>query len=101
MLIGEIVAPPAFDPKGTLEAAKPRLLGCYNEARANNPALRGKLKLRINVNEAGAAVAVDAEPGGSANDPGLVACIGDALKPLRFPRPGGTAIVTAPLVFRP
>jgi hypothetical protein len=101
VLIGDIVAPPGFDPKATLDAAKSQLLACYNESRATNPALRGKLRLRINVNEGGTAVSIDAEPGGSANDPGLIACIGEALKGLRFPKPGGTAIVTAPLVFRP
>ena len=101
VLIGDIVAPPPFDPKSTLETLKPALLACYNKARQSNPSLHGKLKLRINVNEAGSVLVVDAEPGGTAGDPALVACLSDAIKAVRFSKPGGMATVTAPLVFRP
>jgi hypothetical protein len=101
VLVGEVVAPPSFDPKGALDAAKPQLLLCYNQVRQNNPSLRGKLKLRINVNEAGAVLRVSAEEGGSANDPALVSCLGDALKVQHFPKPGGMATIVAPLIFRP
>src|SRR5580704_4253238 len=48
VLIGEIASPPSFDPKATLDTLKPQLLSCYNQARRSAPALRGKLKLRIN-----------------------------------------------------
>lgn len=101
VLIGEIASPPSFDPKATLDTLKPQLLSCYNQARRSAPALRGKLKLRINVNEVGTVLMVDAEPGGSAADPGLVACLSDAIKAAHFPKPAGMATVTAPLVFRP
>jgi hypothetical protein len=77
------------------------MLACYNKARQNNPSLHGKLKLRINVNEAGSVVLVDAEPGGTAEDPALVACLGEAIKAAHFSKPGGMATITAPLVFRP
>jgi hypothetical protein len=56
--------------------------------------------LQLRVNEAGAVVSTEASPGGQANDPGLLACIGDALKSVTFPKPGGTAVITVPLVFR-
>jgi hypothetical protein len=59
------------------------------------------VKLLIHVSEAGTCLGVDAEPGGAANAPTLVACLGDALKTSRFPKPGGSATVIAPLVFRP
>ena len=101
VLIGEIASPPSFDPKATLDTLKPQLLSCYNQARRSAPALRGKLKLRININEVGTVLMVDAEPGGSAADPALVACLGDAIKAAHFPKPAGMATVTAPLVFRP
>ena len=101
VLVGDIVSPPSFAPKATLDAAKPQLLDCYNQARQSTPSLHGKVTLRINVNEAGAVLLVDAAPGGSANDPGLVSCLGDALRSLKFPKPGGSAVVSAPLVFRP
>jgi hypothetical protein len=101
VLIGEIASPPKFDPKPTLDALKPELLSCYNRARQNNPSLHGKLNLRINVNEGGSVLLVDAEPGGTAADPALVACLGDAVKAAHFPKPPGMATITAPLVFRP
>lgn len=92
---------PSFDPKSTLDGAKPRLLSCYNQVRQTNTSLHGRLKLRINVNEAGTVLRVDAEEGGSANNPALTSCIGDAIKALRFPKPGGMATILVPLVFRP
>ncbi len=101
VLVGDVVAPPSFDPKSTLDSAKPRLLSCYNQVRQTNTSLHGRLKLRINVNEAGTVLRVDAEEGGSANDPALTSCVGDAIKALRFPKPGGMATILVPLVFRP
>ncbi len=101
VLVGEIAAPPHFDPKPTLDAAKHDLLACYDKARQANPGLRGKLKLVITVNEAGAVTRVDGETGAPAYDPTLIACIGEALKAAHFPKPPGLATVTAPLVFRP
>jgi outer membrane biosynthesis protein TonB len=101
VLVGDIPAAKAFDPKAVIDANKPAMLECYNRARASNPGLSGKLKLRIIVNEAGSVIAVEAEPGGSANTPTLVTCIGDTLKAAKFPKPGGNATVVAPLVFRP
>jgi TonB family protein len=101
LLIGDIVSPKSFDPKSTLVSLEPQFIACYNQARATTLGLRGKVKLLIHVNEGGTCVGVDAEPGGSANDPGLVACLGDAMKAAHFPKPGGSATVIAPLVFRP
>ena len=76
------------------------MVNCYNQARATNPSLHGKLRVRIVVNEGGTVINVDAEPGGTANDPTLVSCIGTAARAARFPKPGGTATVSVPLVFR-
>jgi hypothetical protein len=102
VLIGEIAGTPKFDPKSTLDGAKADLLECYRKARAVHPSLRGKVTLRIVVNEGGHAVNVEAEPGGTANDPALVACIADALRSnVTFQKPGGSATVIAPLVFHP
>ncbi|HLK38527.1 MAG TPA: AgmX/PglI C-terminal domain-containing protein [Polyangiaceae bacterium] len=101
VLLGDVAAPKGFDPTPTLVAAQQKLVACYNQARASNPALHGKLKLRIEVNELGAVLNVSAEPGGSANDPTLVACAGEGLKTVTFPRPPGTATLIVPMVFRP
>jgi len=100
VLIGDIVAPPSFDPKPAIVSAKSELLACYNKARQATPSLHGRLTLRINVNETGKVMLVDAAPGGSVDDPALVACLSDALKAVTFPKPAGLATVSAPLVFR-
>jgi hypothetical protein len=101
VLVGEIPSTKKFDPKATVEGSKPALVDCYNKARATTPDLSGKVKLLILVNGVGSVLKVDAEAGGSANDPKLVACIGEALKTVTFPKPGGMATIVAPLVFRP
>lgn len=102
VMIGEIAGTPKFDPKSTLEGAKDALLDCYAQARAGHPSLRGKVTLRIVVNEAGRVMNVETNPGGAANDPALVACIASALKAnVAFQKPGGSATVVAPLVFHP
>ncbi|HEY1697056.1 MAG TPA: AgmX/PglI C-terminal domain-containing protein [Polyangiaceae bacterium] len=102
VMIGDINAPKGFKPKPVIDALAGDLVHCYDEARAVTPDLRGKVTLRILINEAGAVLSVDAEPGGHANDPGLVSCVNDLMKAsAHFPKPGGTATVLAPLVFRP
>jgi len=101
ILFGEIAVPKGFDPKPTLDASSPALLSCYADARVNHPALRGKLRLRLVVNEGGHVVSVDADADGPAYDVDLVACMGKALRATAFPKPGGTAILVAPLVLRP
>jgi hypothetical protein len=98
--VGEVVAPPKFDPKAALNAMKPELGRCYDETRTLLQNLHGKLTLQLRINEDGGVTATDGVPGGTANDPGLIACIADAMKNVTFPRPGGTATVTVPLVFR-
>ena len=101
-MVGDINAPKGFNPKPVLQALSGDLVHCFNEARAVSPDLRGKVTLRIQVNEAGAVLSVDAVPGGHANDPGLVSCVNDLMKAsAHFPKPGGTATVLAPLVFVP
>ncbi|HEY6459280.1 MAG TPA: AgmX/PglI C-terminal domain-containing protein [Polyangiaceae bacterium] len=102
VMIGDINAPKGFKPKPVIDALAGDLVHCYDEARAVTPDLRGKVTLRIQINEAGAVLSVEAEPGGHANDPGLVSCVNDLMKAsAHFPKPGGTATVLAPLVFRP
>jgi hypothetical protein len=101
VLIGDIVAPPSFDPKPAIVSAKEELVACYNKARQTTPSLRGKLMLRINVSETGKVMLVDAASGGTANDPVLVACLSEALRAVTFPKPNGLATISAPFVFRP
>jgi len=98
--MGDIIGPPSFDPKPALVKLKPEILRCYTETRQVFPDLHGKLMLRIKINEAGAVTGTDAVPGGTANDPGLLGCIGDVIKGATFPKPGGLATITVPLVLR-
>jgi hypothetical protein len=100
-LFGEIAAPQGFNPKPNLDSLSPALLSCYSDARVNHPALRGKLRLRIVVNEGGMVVSVDADTDTPAYDADLVACMGRSLRASPFPKPGGTATILAPLVLRP
>lgn len=100
--VGDINAPKGFNPRPTIAGMKGQLVSCYNEARAGKPSLRGKVTLHVQVNEAGAVNSVDADPGGNAYDPALVACIQDAMKAsAHFPKPGGMATVNVPLLFKP
>lgn len=101
ILIGEIAAPKTFNPGPTVAALVPDFLSCYRKVRASAPSLRGKLKLRLVVNESGVPQSVTGEPGGGANDPALISCLGETLKSATFPKPGGTAIIVVPMVFRP
>ena len=98
--IGLIEGPPLFDPMPALEAAKPAFLKCFADARLITPDLHGKLTLEVHVGGAGAVGEVSAQPGGKANDPGLVGCLGDVLKGVTFPKPAGLATLTIPMVFR-
>jgi hypothetical protein len=101
-MVGDINAPKGFDPKPVIVALKPKLIDCYNQARATNPSLHGKITLRITVNEAGKTNGVDADQTNPAYDDNLVSCIDAMMKAsAKFPKPGGMATVSAPLVFRP
>ena len=101
MLVGDINAPKSFDPKPAIVALSSKLVDCFNQARATNPSLHGKITLRITVNESGKVNGVDADQGSNAYDPNLVSCIDAMMKAsAKFPKPGGMATVGAPLVFR-
>jgi hypothetical protein len=101
LLFGDIAAPKNFDPKPALDAATPALLSCYADARVAHPDLRGKLRLQVIVNEVGNVVGVSADPGDKAYDADMLACMSKALRAQKFPKPGGTATLLAPLVLRP
>jgi TonB family protein len=95
------VAPKGFDPKPALTGLKPDLNECFAKARAARPELHGKVKLRIVVSEAGKVQNVTAAPGGTVDDPTLLACVTETVKAAQFPKPPGTATATivAPMVF--
>jgi len=102
VVIGAMAATGHFDPKSTLDDLRPDLMACFRRVHASNPAIHGKVTLRIQVDEAGLVLNVDAHPGGPANDPALIACIRDDFKAnAHFARPGGSATIVAPLVFHP
>ncbi|MDP9033383.1 MAG: hypothetical protein M3O50_01130 [Myxococcota bacterium] len=100
VVIGKIASPEGFDAEGAIRSLKPELIACYESAGAMTRPPRLKLTLRIEVNEAGAVVRTEVEPGGAAEDPALVACLGSAVAHTQFPKPGGRATIVAPLAFR-
>jgi hypothetical protein len=101
VLVGEIASAKKFDPNAAVNDHVSDFATCYRRARVSVPGLHGKLNLSVVVGESGKVQSVAPESGGSANDPTLVACLGEAFKTVRFPKPGGTAIVLVPLLFRP
>jgi len=84
-----------------MRALRPDFLACYEHVLAgSSPSLHGKLSLRVVIDEDGEVQSISALPGGAANDPELVSCLAHAIKGAKFSKPGGTASVTVPLLFR-
>lgn len=83
-----------------IDAQVPYFRGCYDEARAANPALSGKIYLRIDINDRGKVTqgSVRTDPAG---DLRLEACILRKVMLLSFPVPrdGGVGIVRYPMDF--
>ena len=102
ILIGDIAGTKKFDPKAAVNGIQQQMLDCYNKARGAKPELHGKLKLRVVVNDAGAAVNVTPDPADElGKEDTLISCLSDAFHQTHFPKPGGMATVTVPLLFRP
>ena len=102
VLIGDIAGTKKFDPKATVNGIQQSLLDCYNKVRGGKPALHGKLKLRVVVNDTGSEVNVTPDPADElGKEDALVSCLSDAFHQAHFPKPGGMATVTVPLLFRP
>lgn len=75
---------------------------CYEQQLAQDPALGGKLTVKMLINGEGEVAKVD-RVSSSLQEPSLEACVEGALKTLRFPKPkgGGIVLVTYPFVFSP
>jgi hypothetical protein len=101
VVFGDIASAKSFDPKPVITSLQQQFLDCYNKSRGANPELRGKLRLRLVVNDTGTVVNVQPEEGGLSTETALIACLGDAAKSGHFPKPGGMATVTVPMLFRP
>lgn len=105
--------PPTNAPSGTLTKdqvqagvveVKPQIVGCYEQALAQNPKLAGSIKVLFEIGvdpddaDKGAVVAgeVDSEMG----SPFFEACVLQSIVGARFPRPeGGVVRVTYPFAF--
>ncbi len=101
VVFGDIASAKSFDPKPAVASLQQQFLDCYNKSRGANPELRGKLRLRMVVNDTGTVVNVQPEEGGLSTETALIACLTDAAKSGHFPKPGGMATVTVPMLFRP
>jgi TonB family protein len=99
--MGEVVSPANFNVTSTLnDLVLPQLTSCYTDALAATPGLHGKMLVSFNVSEQGVVTSAT-ETKSTTNNPALFACIQAALIATTFPKPGGTATVNVPLVFRP
>jgi TonB family protein len=99
--MGDVASPPSFDVTTTLrDLVLPQITSCYLDAVAASPGLHGKMLVSFDVNNQGTVTSA-METKSTVNSPTLSACIKSALLATVFPKPGGTATVNVPLVFRP
>jgi len=74
---------------------------CYDKALTSNPTLKGKLSVKININEQGRVDSTEIVED-SLHDAEVATCVKDVIDGLRFPKPaGGSASVTFPFAFDP
>ena len=74
---------------------------CYDKALTSNPMLKGKLSVKITINEQGRVSRTDIVDD-SLHDAEVSKCVKGVIGRLRFPKPaGGSASVTFPFAFDP
>lgn len=74
---------------------------CYDKALTSNPLLKGKLSVKITINDQGRVSSTEVVDD-SLHDAEVTKCVKGVIGRLRFPKPaGGTATVTFPFAFDP
>lgn len=74
---------------------------CYDKALTSNPLLKGKLSVKITINQEGRVSRTEVVED-SLHDAEVAKCVKGVIGRLRFPKPaGGTASVTFPFAFDP
>lgn len=74
---------------------------CYHAARADTPALEGRLTVKFAIAGDGAVSSAEVTSS-TLGSPSLEACVAGEIRRLRFPAPdGGPVVVSYPFLFRP
>ncbi|MCC6214373.1 MAG: AgmX/PglI C-terminal domain-containing protein [Polyangiaceae bacterium] len=105
------VRPPDSRPTGTLppavtapalEPTRARVHACYEAGLARDPALAGRVVVRLTVEPDGRVGRTEPHEPPTLGDPAVVTCIEEVLRGVRFPAPkGGRAVVLVPYEFAP
>ena len=84
-----------------INVSKAAIKRCYDKALTSNPMLKGKLSVKININEQGRVDSTEVVED-SLHDAEVAKCVKGVIGRLRFPKPaGGTASITFPFAFDP
>jgi hypothetical protein len=77
-----------------------RMRLCYEQGLARDPALQGKVVIRLIIDRQGSVASASAAAGTDLLDPAVVACVTRAMSGLSFPQPeGGLVTVNYPIQF--
>lgn len=78
-----------------------RYRSCYDAGLRGNPALRGRVMVRVTIDEHGSLSSAE-DAGSDLPDSTVTSCVFGTLGTLVFPEPeGGSATATVPIVFSP
>lgn len=84
-----------------INVSKAAIKRCYDKALTSNPMLKGKLSVKITINEQGRVSNTEVVDD-SLHDAEVTKCVKGVIGRLRFPKPaGGSASVTFPFAFDP
>ncbi|MBR4489411.1 AgmX/PglI C-terminal domain-containing protein [bacterium] len=84
-----------------INVSKAAIKRCYDKALTSNPMLKGKMSVKITINEQGRVSNTEVVDD-SLKDAEVAKCVKGVIGRLRFPKPaGGSATVTFPFAFDP
>lgn len=84
-----------------INVSKAAIKRCYDKALTSNPMLKGKMSVKITINEQGRVSNTEVVED-SLHDAEVAKCVKGVIGRLRFPKPaGGSASVTFPFAFDP
>ncbi len=84
-----------------INVSKAAIKRCYDKALTSNPMLKGKMSVKITINEQGRVSNTEVVED-SLKDAEVAKCVKGVIGRLRFPKPaGGSASVTFPFAFDP
>lgn len=81
-----------------IQPVVPAVLGCYNDALAKDPGLKGTVEVSITITAQGHVSGVEVTSG---IEPHLDRCVSEAVEDARFAAPGGLVVRTFPFALAP